>query len=79
MNRPALDTRKHEQGLTITMRFKVRLEAYPWLNGAAVEVNQVWNWANETSYRAAKPFAGRAKWLSGYDLCNLSAGASECF
>jgi len=62
-----------------TLRLKVKAEAYPWLNAAAVEVNQVWNWANETSYKAARPFAGPGQWLSGFDLNNLSAGASECF
>src|ERR1700693_4104080 len=62
-----------------TLRLKVKAEAYPWLNAAAVEINQVWNWANETSYKAARPFAGPGKWLSGFDLNNLSSGASECF
>ena len=62
-----------------TWRLKVRRESYPWLDRAAVEVNQVWNWANATSFKAARPFAGRGKFLSGFDLCNLSAGASECF
>src|SRR5258708_1011895 len=62
-----------------TLRLKVKTEAYPWLNAAAVEVNQVWNRGNETSYKAARPFAGPGKWLTGFDLNNLSAGASECF
>jgi putative transposase len=62
-----------------TLRLKVKAEAYPWLNAAAVEINQVWNWANETSYKAARPFAGPGKWLTGFDLDKLAAGASECF
>lgn len=62
-----------------TLRLKVKAESYPWLNVAAIEVNQVWNWGNATSAKAARPFAGRAKWLSGFDLDKLSAGASECF
>jgi putative transposase len=57
----------------------VKREAYAWLNAAAVEVNQVWNWANETSYKAARPFAGPARWLSGFDLNMLSAGATDYF
>jgi putative transposase len=61
------------------LRLKVRAEAYPWLNAAAVEVNQVWNWANETSYKAARPFVGPGKWQSAFDLNNLSAGATDCF
>lgn len=62
-----------------TLRLKVKPNSYPWLNAAAVEVNQVWNWANETSAKAARPFAGKAKWLSGFDLNNLSAGTSILF
>src|SRR5258708_29235580 len=62
-----------------TLRLKVKTEAYPWLNAAAVEVNQVWNWGNETSYKAARPFAGPGKWLTGFDLDKLAAGASEYF
>jgi len=62
-----------------TLRLKVKTESYPWLNSAAVEVNQVWNWANATSAKAARPFAGPGKWLTGFDLDKLSAGASQCF
>src|ERR1700675_3070270 len=62
-----------------TLRLKVKSEAYAWLNAAAIEVNQVWNWANETSYKAARPFAGPARWLSGFDLDKLAAGASDYF
>src|ERR1700685_4849016 len=62
-----------------TLRLKVKAESYPWLNAAAIEVNQVWNWGNATSTKAARPFTGAAKWLSGFDLDKLSAGASECF
>jgi IS605 OrfB family transposase len=62
-----------------TLRLKVKAEGYAWLNAAAIEVNQVWNFANATSYKAARPFAGRGKWLTAYDLDKLTAGASECF
>jgi len=62
-----------------TLRLKVKREAYSWLNAAAIEVNQIWNFANATSYRAARPFAGNAKWLSAFDLDKLSAGAAEYF
>jgi putative transposase len=62
-----------------TLRLKVKAESYPWLNAAAVEVNQVWNWGNATSAKAARPFAGPAKCLTGFDLDKLSAGAAECF
>jgi hypothetical protein len=38
---------------TRTLRLKVRREAYAWLNAAAVEVNEVFNYCNETSLKAA--------------------------
>ena len=38
---------------TRTLRLKVRPEADGWLNRAAIEVNQVFNWANEISMDAA--------------------------
>ena len=65
--------------LTRTLRLKVKREAYPWLNRAAMEVNTVWNWANETSMLAATRSDNKRGWLSGFDLNNLSSGASKCF
>jgi putative transposase len=62
-----------------TLRLKVKREGYAWLDAAAIEVNQVWNYANATSYKAARPFAGTAKWLSAFDLDKLTAGATEYF
>jgi IS605 OrfB family transposase len=64
---------------TRTLRLKVRDESYRWLNAAAVEVNQVFNFCNETSLRAATRTDRQRKWLSGFDLCGLTAGASEHF
>ncbi len=62
------------------IRLKVKRDAYSWLNQAAVEVNQVFNWANETSANAAdRDLRAKPKQLSGFDLNNLSAGASEHF
>jgi IS605 OrfB family transposase len=62
-----------------TLRLKVKAEGYAWLNAAAIEVNQVWNYANATSYKAARPFAGTGKWLSAFDLDKLTAGATLYF
>ena len=61
-----------------TLRLKVRSEAYVWLNAAAIEVNNVFNYCNETSYKAATRTDLKRKWLSGFDLCNLTAGATTC-
>lgn len=65
--------------LTRTLRLKVKREGCAWLDAAAREVNTVWNWANDTSAKAVRRFAGAPKWLTGFDLCSLSAGATECF
>jgi hypothetical protein len=54
---------------TRTVRLKVRPGSASWLNAAAIEVNQVWNWANEVSAKAARPYSGSPQWLSGFDLC----------
>jgi hypothetical protein len=51
-----------------TLRLKVKREGYGWLNTAAIEVNQVWNFSNATSYKAARPFAGQPRYLSAFDL-----------
>jgi putative transposase-like DNA-binding protein len=69
----------HAVSVMRTLRLKVKPEAVAWLNAAASEVNAVWNRANEVSVRAARPFAGKPKWLSGFELNNLSAGATRYF
>ncbi len=62
-----------------TLCLKVKAEGYAWLIKAAIEVNGVWNFANATSLKAARPFAGPAKWLTAYDLDKLTAGATKYF
>jgi putative transposase len=74
-----MGARPSPSGFVRTLRLKVRSESYRWLNAAAIEVNLVWNYCNETSFKAARPFAGRPKWLTGFDLCNLTSGATEYF
>ncbi len=63
----------------LTLRQKVHPSLYRWLDRAAIEVNQVWNFCNATSDKAARPFAGKPIWLTAYDLNNLSAGACHEF
>ncbi len=63
----------------LTLRLKVRSESYGWLNAAAVEVNQVFNYCNEAAYAAAARSDRKRKWFSGFDLCTLTAGATEYF
>jgi putative transposase len=62
-----------------TLRLKIRREAYGWLNAAAVEVNEVFNYCNEISLKTATRTDIKRKWLTGFDLCNLTAGASPYF
>src|SRR5262249_54684354 len=62
---------------TRTLKFKVRPESYGWLNAAAVEVNQVFNFCNESAHAAATRSDRKRKWFSGFDLCKLTAGATE--
>jgi hypothetical protein len=64
---------------TRTLKMKVRSEAYGWLSAAAMEVNQVFNFANETSWLAATRTDLKRKWLTGFDLCNLTSGAARYF
>jgi len=72
-------TDERERLATRSIRLKVKSESHAWLNAAAGEVNFVWNWANETSIRAATRTDKMRKWLSGYELNSLSAGASQYF
>jgi putative transposase len=65
--------------VTRTLRLKVRREAYAWLNSAAIEVNQVFNFCNETSLKAATRTDRKQKWMTGFDLCKLTAGATKYF
>lgn len=66
-------------GVTRALRLKVQPNAYPWLQAAAMECNTVWNFANETAEKAITRTDKLRKWLSGFDLCALTAGATECF
>jgi putative transposase len=62
-----------------TLRFKVRPESYGWLSAAAAEVNGVFNYCNEASLLAATRTDLKRKWLTGFDLCNLTSGSSRYF
>lgn len=65
--------------VTKTLHLKVHPDAYPWLDQAGREVNQVWNWANATSREAIRGPRARPQWLSAFDLNNLAAGVGELF
>jgi IS605 OrfB family transposase len=44
-----------------------------------MEVNQTFNYCNEASWLAATRTDSKRKWLSGFDLCSLTAGAAQYF
>ena len=73
------DGRSTATSVTRTLRLKVKKNSHAWLNAAASEVNQVWNWGAEISAKAGRRCTGEAKWLTGFDLNNLSSGASQYF
>lgn len=57
------------------MRLRIKDKHRKVLAAMAREVNQVWNFCNETSHRA---ISERRQWLSGYDLQKLTNGFSKC-
>ena len=60
---------------TKTLRLRIKDKHRSVLSAMACEVNQVWNFCNETSHRAVRE---RRQWLSGYDLQKLTNGFSKC-
>jgi len=74
-----VDNRRMSTSFTRTLKLKVRPESYGWLSAAAIEVNQTFNFCNEVSWLAITRSDRKRKWLSGFDLCSLTAGASQYF
>ena len=58
-----------------TLKLRIKDKHASVLGQMAREVNQVFNFCNETSLRAIRE---RHQWLSGYDLQKLTAGFSKC-
>lgn len=58
-----------------TLNLRIKDKHASVLGRMAREVNQVFNFCNETSMRAIRE---RNQWLSGYDLQKLTAGYSKC-
>ncbi|MGA9855812.1 MAG: transposase [Gammaproteobacteria bacterium] len=55
-----------------TIHLKVKPESYHWLETAAREVNDVWNYCKGTPDKDGK-------WNSGFDLCYATAGIAKTF
>ena len=60
---------------TKTLKLRIKDKHAAVLSLMAREVNQVWNYCNETSSRAIRE---RREWLSGFDLQKLTDGYSKC-
>lgn len=69
-----MNNQAHAASVTLTLRLKVKPESYGWLNAAAIEVNQVWNFCNE---RSSTVLGNLGRWLSGFDLCYQTAGTAQ--
>jgi putative transposase len=62
---------------TKTLKLRIKDKHVAWLRSLAREVNTVFNFCNEVSMKASNPYSGKPKWLSGYDLQKLVAGATK--
>ena len=63
---------------TKTLQLRIKDKHACVLRQMAREVNQVWNHVNAVSAKAARPFHGKPRFLSGYDLQKFTAGFSKC-
>ncbi len=63
---------------TKTIKLRIKDKHAKVLCQMAREVNQAWNHINAVSAKAARPFHGKPKFLSGYDLQKFTAGFSKC-
>ena len=58
----------------ITLRVRIKDKHAKALDALACEVNMVWNYCNDLSY---KHLQRTGKFLSGYDLQKYTAGATK--
>ena len=62
-----------------TLRLRIKDKHAKAMLSMSRDVNTVWNFCNETQYRSLKRYTNRPKvWLSGFELCGLTAGFSKC-
>ncbi len=65
--------------ITKTLKFRIKDKHAKAMLAMARDVNQVWNFCNETQYRSLKRYCNKPKvWLSGFDLQKLTNGYSKC-
>lgn len=58
-----------------TLKLRIKDKHAALLRRMSRDVNMVWNFVNETSFKAARE---RCTWLSGYELQKMVAGFSKC-
>lgn len=63
---------------TKTLKLRIKDKHASVLRAWSSEVNMVWNYCNEVSATAATPYNRKAKWLTGFDLNNLTSGLVKC-
>ena len=61
--------------VTRTLKLRIKDRHAALLQRMATQVNQVWNFCNETSSRSIRE---RSTWLSGFDLQKYTNGFSKC-
>jgi len=62
-----------------TLKIRIKDKHAKAMLAMAHDVNTVWNFCNETQYRSLKNYCQKPKkWLSGYDLQDLTNGFVKC-
>ncbi|WP_236707494.1 hypothetical protein [Pseudomonas sp. Leaf58] len=65
--------------ITKTLKLRIKDKHAKAMLAMARDVNQVWNFCNETQFRSLKRYCNKPKtWLSGFDLQKLTNGFSKC-
>ena len=67
---------KKDRSLSVmkTISLKIRNPHTAFLEQGSFEVNQIWNYINDVSFRAIRSFAGKPQFLSVFDLDKLTGG-----
>ncbi len=73
---PKKSEAKSKKTCVMTVQLKLKPSMTTFLNRAAIEVNQVWNWANATSFQGIIRTRERV-FLTAFDLNNLSSGCTK--
>lgn len=65
--------------ITKTLKLRIKDKHAKAMLAMARDVNQVWNFCNETQFRSLRRYCNKPKtWFSGFDLQKLTNGFSKC-